>query len=345
MSIVSERAVRELGDKYAQNPVGTGPMKFVNWVVGNRIELTRWDQYWGPAPKIKNLTIRYISDDATRLLELETGGVDMMLNVPPQEVERVEANPNLKLYRAPSLSLNFIGFNTQKPPLNDERVRRAITHAIDMEALVKTVYMGVGKPGRGPIGSMVWASAADILPQLEYNPALAKELLAEAGYPDGFTITLSTNDSAQRVDSAIIVQSMLAAVGIKVEISIVEWAAYLEMLDSGKQDMYILGWVTVTGDPDYGLEVFHSRSFGPGGNYAFYEDPEVDRLLDAARGETDMDLRRQLYIEAQQIIHAAAPWIYTLEGEVLIAARSNVEGFQIDPAQHHPYWTVWFNDK
>jgi len=315
-------------------------MKFVNWVVGNRIELTRWDQYWGPAPKIRDITVRYIPDDATRLLELETGGVDMVVGVPPQEVARIEANPNLKLYRAPSLSLNFIGFNTRKPPFDDVRVRRAIIHAIDMDSLVKTVFMGVGSPGRGPLSSTVWASAAGILPMYEYNPAKARELLAEAGYPDGFSFTLSTNDNAQRIDTSVIVQGMLAAAGIYVEIEIVEWAAYLDMLDVGGHELFILGWVTVTGDPDYGLEIFHSRSFGPGGNYTFFSDPEVDRLLDAARGETDVDLRRQMYIEAQQIAHAAAPMIYTLEGEVLVAARSNVEGFRINPAQHHPYWTV-----
>ena len=344
LSIVSERAVREMGDGFAQNPVGTGPMRFVNWVVGNRIELTRWDDYWGPSPRIRDITIRYIADDATRLLELETGGVDMILGIPPQDIPRIEAHPDLQMLRRPNLSLNFIGFNMQRPPFDDLRVRQAITHAIDMDALVSTVFMGVGAPGRGPISSTVWASAVDILPQLEFDPGRARELLVEAGFPGGFSTTIVTNDNAQRIDTAVIVQNMLAQVGIVVEIGIIEWAAYLDMLDRGDHEMYILGWVTVTGDPDYGLEIFHSRSFGPGGNHARFSDPEVDRLLDAARQETDPAIRYQMYIEVQQLVHAAAPWIYTLEGETLIAARRNLRGFEINPAGHHPFWTVWFDD-
>jgi len=336
LSIVSERAVRELGDDFAHNPVGSGPMKFVNWVVGNRIELTRWDGYWGPAPRIRNVTVRYIADDATRLLELETGGVDMILSIPPQDISRIEAHPDLQVFRRSNLSLHYIGFNMQRPPFNDLRVRQAIAHAINMEALVRTVFMGVGTPGRGPLSSTVWASAADVLPQLEFNPERARQLLAEAGFPNGFSTTLTTNDNAQRRATAVIVQGMLAEVGVTVSISTVEWAAYLEMLHRGEQEMYILGWTTVTGDPDYGLEVFHSRSFGQGGNHTFFSDPEVDRLLDLARQEMDPVLRREMYIEIQRLVHAGVPWIYTLEGETVIAARRNLRGFEINPAGHHP---------
>jgi len=344
LSIVSERAVNEMGDAFAQNPVGTGPMMLVNWVVGNRIELTRWDGYWGAAPRIRDVVIRYISDDATRLLELETGGVDMIFGISPQDISRVQAHPDLQLFRRPNLSMNFIGFNMERPPFDDLRVRQAVTHAINKDALVGAVFMGVGAPGRGPLSSTVWASAAGILPQLEFDPERARELLAEAGFPEGFSTSIVTNDNAQRIDTAVIVQNMLAQVGIDVEIGIIEWAAYLDMIDRGDHQMYILGWVTVTGDPDYGLEIFHSRSFGPGGNHSRFSDPEVDRLLDAARQETDPAARYQMYIEVQRLVHAAAPWIYTLEGETIIAARANLRGFEINPAGHHPFWTVWFDD-
>jgi len=344
LSIVNQRAVEELGDSYPQNPVGTGALKFVKWVVGNRIELTRWDEYWGEAPRIKNVTIRYIGDDATRMLELETGGVDIAYPIPPQDLSRVEANKEMQVFKRPSLSMSFIGFNNQKPPFNDLRVRQAIIHAIDMKALLDATLMGVGTVAKGPITSTVWASAADILPQLEYNPEKARQLLAQAGFPNGFTTTIATNENAQRIDTAVVMQNMLAQVGITVNISIMEWAAYLDMMDRGEQEIYILGWVTVTGDPDYGLEIFHSRSFGAGGNHSLYSNPEVDRLLDAARKEINSNTRHDMYIEAQKLIHADSPMLYSVEGESTIAARKNVRGFVINPAGHHPFWTVYFED-
>jgi len=341
MSIVNERAVTEMGDSYAQNPIGTGALKFVRWVVGNRIELTRWDQYWGPAPRIKNVTVRYIADDATRIIELETGGIDITY-VPPQDISRVESNPDLQLIRRRSLSLSYIGFNTQKPPFDDVRVRQAVSYAIDMDRLVHSVLMGVGIIANGPLSSVVWASAADVLPKQEYNPALARQLLAEAGFPNGFSATVITNETPTRVDTAIIMKDMLAQVGINLEISTLEWAAYLDLLDRGEQEIFLLGWVTVTGDPDYGLAIFHSDNLGQGGNNTRFVNPEVDRLLDLGRQETDLTKRHEIYIEAQRLIHEGIPIIYMSEGESYIAMRKNVRGFEINPAGHHPFWTVWF---
>ncbi|MCL2609908.1 MAG: ABC transporter substrate-binding protein, partial [Treponema sp.] len=253
MSIVNEKAVREGGDSYAQNPIGSGPMKLVRWVVGDRIELTRWDGYWGPAPRIKNITVRYIADMMTQLLSLETGEVDMVLTLQPQNIRRVEENPDLQLIRQPSFSMNYIGFNMQRKPFDDIRVRQAIAHAVDMDALVRTVWPNVGRPGRGPIGSLVWASAADILPKVEYNPELSRQLLAEAGLPNGFSTFIVLNQNSERIASAEILQDMLDQVGIRMDIRIMEWAAFLDFTERGDHDMYILGWVTVTADPDYGL--------------------------------------------------------------------------------------------
>jgi len=345
MSIVNEKAVIAGGETYTRNPVGTGPFKFVNWVAGNRIELTRWDQYHGNPVKIKDVTIRYITDPATALLELETGGADIyfqLLNSPP-DIERVANNPDLTVLRRPGLSLNYIGFNFRKPPFNDVRVRQAISHAVDRQAILREVWKNIGSPGQGPLAQTVWASAAGQLnPQYDYNPEKARQLLAEAGYPNGFSTKLSTNDTAIRIDINTAIASMLRQVGIDAQVEIVEWASYLEMTNRGEHDMYTLGWVTITGDPDYGLEIFHSRAHGSPGNRSFYTNPEVDRLLDAARVETNPDRRYQMYIDAQKIIHEDTVWIYLQEGEYVVGTRSDVRGFNINPAGHHPLWTVYF---
>lgn len=341
LSIVNEKAVTEGGDSYGRNPIGTGPMKFTRWVEGARIELTRWDSYWGELPRIKNLTMRYISDNATRLISLETGEIDIALNIQPNDISRIESNPDLQMVRGQNLSLNFIGFNTRRPPFDDLRVRQAIIHAIDMSQIRDTVFQGVGSPGTGPIPSRVWASAGDRLPQLEYNPDRARQLLAEAGYANGFSTKLITNDNAMRRDTAIAAQAMLAKVGIDMELEQPEWAKFLDLLDAGDSEMFMLGWVTVTGDPDYGLEIFHTRSFGAGGNYSFFDNPTVDSLLDRARQETDRVLREEMYFEAQRLIQEGRPLLYTIEGEDLVATRKNVRGFSLSPAGHHSFYKAY----
>jgi len=115
------------------------------------------------------------------------------------------------------------------------------------------------------------------------------------------------------------------------------------MTARGEHDMFILGWVTVTGDPDYGLDIFHSRSFGASGNRFFWSHPEVDRLLDAARGETNVQARYDMYIEAQRLIHAGAPLMVAQEGETVIATRANVRGVVINPAGEENIWSWWID--
>jgi peptide/nickel transport system substrate-binding protein len=270
--------------------------------------------------------------------------VDIVYDIMPQDIRRVESHPELQMIRAMNLSTNYIGFNVQKPPFNDVRVRQAIAHALDLEAMVRNVYMGAGAPGTGPINPRVWASAAARLRPFEFNPARARQLLAEAGYPNGFNTTFIANDgNTARIDTGEILQNMLRQVGINVDVRIIEWGAYLDMTARGEHDIYILGWVTVTGDPDYGLHAtFHSENFGAAGNRSFYSNPEVDRLLDAGRRETNPQRREQLYIQAQEIIHRDVPWIFQWFGEDLNGARNNVRGFRLHPAGHHALWPVYF---
>jgi len=345
LSIVSERAVRELGkDEFAYNPVGTGPMKFVRYQAGDRVELTRWDGYWGEAPRIRNMTFRIIIDIMTQILELETGGVDMINSIPAHDIARIENNPNLQVFRRFNTQFNYMGMNNTKAPLNDSRVRRAIVYAIDREALIANAWPGVGRLARGVMNSALWADASGQLPDIEYNPEKARQLLAEAGYPNGFSTTLATNELAERITVAQITRNMLAQVGINVDIQIMEWAAYLEWTSRGEHDMFLLGWVVGTGDPHSALTIYNTRSHGAPGNRSFYSNPTVDSLLDLARAEMDSDRRYEMYIEAQKIIHEEMALMPTWEGEVLVGARADIRGFEITPANMHHYWTIWYEE-
>ncbi len=335
-SIVDKETVEAAGDSYGSEPVGTGPYVLTEWNVGDSIVLEANEDYWGEAAKTPNVIIRNIPEAETAMLELESGGVDIVYDIAASNISRFEGSEDTMLVRSPNFSTTYIGFNAAKEPFDNPLVRQAINHAIDMSSIVENVYYGAGAQATGPIGQMVWAYN-DELTGYEYDVEKAKELLAEAGYEDGFTTTIMTNEgNQQRADIAIIVQSALSEIGITVEIETLEWTRYLEATENGEHDMFILGWVTVTGDPDYGLyPLFHSSTFGAGGNRTFWSTTEVDALLDEARTSNDMTVREENYKEVQQIVAEEAPWIFTWEGEDLTGVRSNIEGFVNNPAGHH----------
>ena len=342
-SIVNEGVVRQLGDVgHSQAPVGTGPYRVVNIVQGDRIELTRWDNYWGTAAAAPNLVWRVMTDAATRLVSLETGEIDVMFAVAPTDMTRVRNHRDLDLHHEMSLSTNYIGFNVTRPPFNDVRVRHAIQYALNMEAMVQAVYLGAMTPTSGPINSRVWGSTAEPRPAFPHDVARARQLLAEAGYPNGFSTTFFTNEgNPQRQDTGEVMANMLREVGINMEVRLVEWGAYLDMTARGEAPLYMLGWVTVTGDPDYGLHaLFHTSNQGGAGNRGFYSNTNVDRLLDQGRQETDPTRRAAIYRELQQILHDDAPWISQSAGAEIIGVRSNVHGFRIHPHGRHQMWGV-----
>jgi peptide/nickel transport system substrate-binding protein len=245
----------------------------------------------------------------------------------------------------PALSLTYIGFNTINPPFNDARVRQAIISAVDWDTVNRVAYAGIGSTGQAPLNPTVWGSAAGRLPGYEFNQARSRQLLAEAGHPNGFSTVIFVNENQARIDTAEMMQGMLAQVGIRAEVRIVEWGAYLDM--TGRRDgghtMFILGWNTVTGDPDYGLySLFHSSMHGAPGNRMFYTNSEVDRLLDAGRQETNPARREQIYFDAQQIIHREAPWISQWNAENVHGLRSDVRGYRLHPGGREKLWVVYF---
>ncbi len=341
-SILNEKAVTEGGENYGQNPVGTGPFKFESWTKGDNVVLLRNDDFHKEPAKLTKITFRAIPENTNRTIELEAGGADIIYDVDPNDVIRVEENEDLVLVRDLNLSTAYIGFNCQKKPFDNVKVRQAINMALDTEAMVKNVYKGIGYKAKGPLGPNVWATNQNLEPY-PFDVEGAKKLLAEAGYPDGFSTTIWTNENQQRKDIAEIVQNQLGAIGIKVEPKTLEWGAYLDGTAKGEHEMFILGWVTVTGDPDYGLyQLFHSSAHGESGNRTFYTNPKVDELLEKGRYSTDEAEREKAYMEVQQIIRDEAPWVFTWGGENLSGTTKNVKGFVQHPAGHHRLYSVYF---
>ncbi|GAB3066248.1 glutathione ABC transporter substrate-binding protein [Salinicoccus sesuvii] len=320
-----------IGSVVEQNPTGSGYLQFENRNPGESTELVAFEDYWDGAPTIDSATFKVVSETGSRIAELETGSSDFIAQVESNNIERMENNDDVTLERTDSVSIDYIGFNTQKEPFDDPQVRTAITHAFDKEAVLSGVYNDSGTPAAGPLAPGILGSS-DSLEGPEYDMDQARELLAEAGYEDGFDVNLMVNeDNPERRDMAIWLQESLAELNINVNIQQVEWGAYLEMTGNGEHDMFILGWSNTTGDPDNGISpLFHSDMVGAEGNRSFFENDELDALLDEGKRESDDSVREEIYQEAQQLLVDEAPAIFVRHSENLNAYSNNVENIGID---------------
>src|SRR5690625_570581 len=312
------------------NPAGTGPFKYEDWTPGESVTLVRNDDYWGEAAKLDSVVFKVVDEQSSRIAELETGESHVADAIGPTNISRVEGMDGVSLLTEPSVSLSYIGINVEKEPFDDPKVRQAVSMAVDKEQIIDGLYEGAGIPAIRPLAPKVYGYD-DSVGGLEYDLDKAKELLAEAGYEDGFETTIWTNDSEEREQTAIAIQSQLAEIGVDVEIEVLEWGAYLERTANGEHDMFILGWSVVTSDADYGMyPLFHSSQFGDPGNRSFLADDELDELLEAGRLETDPDARLDIYIEAQKLLVDLAPMIYIHHQEYLLGVNDSVKDFAVD---------------
>jgi len=342
-SILNEKAVKAAGKDYSQQPVGTGPFKFTKWAKGDRVELERFDDFHGSKPQFKNMVIRVIVEPTNRAIELESGSVDIAYEISTNDLKRIQENKDLKLLRIMDNSITHLGMNTTKKPFDDVRVRQAISYAVDSKLVVDTVWRGIGTAAVGPIPTNVKYSNKS-LKSHEYNPEKAKQLLAEAGLPNGFKTTIWTNDKKERIDMATIIQNELKQVGIIVDIKVMEWGAFLDGTNKGEQEMYMIGWNSQINDPDMSLyAMFHSSKFGAGGNRPFYKNSKVDGLIEQGRQMPDSEARQTLYYELQDMINADAPWIYLNAGEQVVGTKKTIKGFVPSPFGYHVLYNVSFD--
>jgi peptide/nickel transport system substrate-binding protein len=327
------------GASLSEAPVGTGFFKFEEWNPGTSVKLVKNDDYWGEPAKVDSVTFSVVPEDLTRIAELETGGAHIIFPVSPSDVTRLENTPEVSLDRTNSVSLSYIGFNMEKEPFDDERVRQAISMAINKEGIISGILDDTGIPAVGPLAPDVFGFDDSVEP-LGYDTDAAQELLAEAGFEDGFSTTIWTNDSRERMAIAEYVQAELAKINVDVSIEILEWGAYLEQTANGQHDMFILGWSVVTGDADYGMyPLFHSSNVGEAGNRTFMEDAELDEILEEARQTADEETRLDLYKQAQEMLVEDAPMIYLYHQEYLVGLRDEVQGFW-----KHPNGTYMLHD-
>ncbi len=337
--ILNKKAVEAAGDDYGFKPVGTGPYKLVNWKKGDRMELARFEGYHGPKPEFAKMVLRVIPEASSRTIELESGDVDIAFEISSLDVSRIEANKDLKLATLVDNSTTYLGFNCSKPPFDNQKLRQAIAMAINIPASVKAVFRGNAYPANGPVAPNVKYHNDELqVPKADLKKA--KELLAEAGYPDGLKTTLWTNSKKVRVDMATIIQAQLKKIGVDVKIQVLEWGAYLQGLKEFTHQMFLVGWTCQTPDPDMAVyPVFHSTQIG-GNNFAAFGDKDVDALLDKARVTPDGPERKAMYFEIQKMLREKTPWVSLANKKFAFGLQNYIEGFVPSPFGFHALYAV-----
>jgi peptide/nickel transport system substrate-binding protein len=333
-SMISPKALAENPKKLSEHPVGTGPFVFEAWKSGQEISLKKNENYWGKKPNIDKVVFKVVPEDATRLAMIETGEAHINDQVPVTEIERIEASETMGLHRTEGLAVEYVGFNTKKKPFDDVKVRKAISHAIEREAIIKGVYNNVGTLANVAMSPKVYGHSENVKPY-EYDLNEAKKLLKEAGFENGLKLTLLTSDRKERINMAEVIQSQLKGIGVNVEIQVMEYGAYIEMINNGEHDLFIGGWGNATGDGDYNqYNLFHTASQGPAGNHFYYSNPEVDKKIEAARQETDEAKRLKLYEEVMQVEMDDAVYIPIRNYEHMAAHNKSVSGFWLNAANY-----------
>ena len=342
-NIVCKKVVEAAGDDYGMNPVGTGPFKFKEWAKGDHYTFERFDDYWGNKAKFKTLIVRSIPEPTNRTIELETGAVDIAYPVTTIELARIDENPELELQRKVIPSTTYMGFNVNKAPFSDVRVRHAISLLLDTVNIQRAVFRGVGKNPRSLIPEVTKYSINNELPAHVRDVEAAKKLFAEAGVdPSRIKMIIRSNERKERIDMATIIQAQLAEVGIQSEIMQQEWGAYLNDLQKKQHDVFLLGWGLSVPDPDYAVSGLLESNAGT--NYTGYNDPKLDEMLVKGRSLPDGEERAKVYRDMQLYINEQCPMIYLHNDEAIAGVRKIVKGFEVDPFEVHSFRNVYFEE-
>ena len=336
----SPTAIQRWGANYLFHPVGTGPYRFQRWVLDDNVTLEANPDYWGAGPQATSLRFRVIPNLAARREALSKGAVDLAYSVAFTDVAKLKEDPALVVYSAPPLSTVYLSINRDwrtaqgSKPFADVRVRQAIAHAMNKDALVQGAYSQSAVSAKNMLPPYLWGYN-DAFPDYNYNPSRSQELLREAGFPNGISTELWVMDTPrpylpEPARVAAMVQADLRQAGIETTIVSVPWDAYLKKIDAGEYPLCLLGWTPEIADPDqalYSLFGGATRQFAQGGA----PDAYLYDVLSRARSTTDVPSRQKLYEEANAVIHGAVPAVPLVHVGPLVVARRELEGYQPSP--------------
>lgn len=326
--IVPEDAVREMGpEEFNEHGIGTGAYKVKEWVRDQYVHVERFEDYWGTSPVPEELIIRAIPEASTRVSAVRAGEVDIVVNVPPDSIELVEEDENARIEAADSGRLIFVHLNTWEPPTDDVRVRRAMNHAVNWDEIIEHVLGGMGTRTPAPITRFTfpYEHLEDIIEEkaMHYDPDLARELLEEAGYGDGFELELEGPDGRYLLDSEVVqaVGQYLEEVGIAVDINIQEWGAYTSRRRELEVQAGLFGMANAINDFDTPLGIY----WDPDRTDPYFQDERLKELLDNALATPFEEERIEIYREAMEIVMDNAPWIFGYSQAAIFGVTNRIE--------------------
>jgi peptide/nickel transport system substrate-binding protein len=309
---------------------GTGPYRVSSWRKDEEIVLERVDNHWRGTPPTRRIVYRPIPEGAARVLALEAGDVDVISRVPPPDLKRLDAAPRIAVIRTPSIGAQQFRFNLTKKPLNDVRVRQAISYAIDRRAIVEQLMTGFAVPSTGALTPIMRGYAN--LGEIPHDPEKARALLREAGFSNGFKTHISTTPRyPMGVELAEAVSAQLKAVGIEAAIQVYDWGTMVQFWaglppEKNPQEIFIMGAGASTADADWGLRPIFQTAPTNENNYGYYSNAEFDRVIQAAMRETDAAARQALYRRAQEIVYLEDPGaVWLFDNFYIVAVRAGVD--------------------
>ncbi len=356
MSIGSAEYAQAMEKAGTQNqfdlqPIGTGPFQLVQYQKDSLIRFRAFRDFWGTAggmperaPKVDNLVFSITPDPAVRLAKLRANECQVARYPNAADLGTIRTTPGLALQEATIASASYIALRTNHKPFDDVRVRRALAMAIDMNSLVKAVYQGTGTPTAALVPPSLWGHNDSVKPY-PYDPEGAKKLLAEAGYPNGFSTDLWAIPVARAYmpdgrRAGEMIQADWAKIGVTAKIVTYEWGEYLRRRRTGEGDAGMTGGTWDFPDPSQQLLGLTCQAVAAGRNLANWCNQPYTDLVQKANQITDQAERARLYVQAQQIIHDEVPGILFADAQAFVALRSNVQGFKLHFLGGRPFGGV-----
>jgi len=326
-------------------PIGTGPWVLQNYQRDAVIRYTRNDEYWDGPAGVENLIYAITPDPQVRYQKLLAGECHIMAYPNPADLGQMEENPDVNVLSQEGLNVGYLAFNTEREPFDNRDVRLALAMAVDRQAILDAVFQGSGDIAVNPIPPTMWSWNGEI-EDYSYDPDAARAMLAEAGYPDGFSTNIWAmpvqrpyNPNARRM--AELIQEDWAQIGVEAEIVSYEWGEYLQRSRDGEHDTVLLGWNGDNGDPDNFLnDLLGCDAAEVGNNRARWCYEPCESLIQEERTISDQDERTDLYEQAQVVFKEEAPWLTVAHSVVFVPMRSEVEGYIIDPLGSFGFYEV-----
>ncbi len=325
-------------------PVGTGPYQFAAYQKDAVIRYLANPDYWGGKAPIDKLVFAITPDASVRYAKLKAGECQIMPYPNPADIKAMATDDEINLMEQEGLNVGYLAFNTEKKPYDNVKVRQALNIAINKPAIIEAIFQGAGTVAKNPIPPTIW-SYNDATEDYPYDPELAKKMLAEAGFADGFKTDIWAmpvqrpyNPNARRM--AEMIQADWAKVGVDAKIVTYEWGEYLKRSKDGEHETVLLGWTGDNGDPDNFLAVLLGCDAVGGSNRARWCNKEFEDLIQQAKVVSDQAERTKIYEQAQIVFKEQAPWVTIAHSVVFMPMAKEVENYKIDPFGGHSFYGV-----